>query len=109
MLKLAPPELVSVRVCALLLPTFTFPKATLVGFTERAGPDTPVPARGIGDHEELLDTEMLPVAVPRTVGAKTAVNVKLCPTDNFTGRYNLLILNSVPVTVTPEMVTVLLP
>src|SRR5437762_14351813 len=96
-------------VCALVLPTFKFPNPTLVGLIESSGADTPVPESGMGDQEELLTTEILPLALPTTVGANIALNVKLCPTDSVMGRERPLTLNSVPLTVTAEIETLRFP
>jgi hypothetical protein len=78
MVRLALPELLSVTVCVLLLPTSTLPKARLVGLTVKAG-CTPLPESVMvaGELVALLTTETLPVTLPATVGAKTTLNVVL--------------------------------
>src|ERR1043165_7926085 len=95
--------------CVLILPTFTFPNAALVGGIESSGAATPLPESGIGDHGALLTTEILPLALPTTVGANIAFNVMLCPTGTVTGRVSPLSLNSVPLTLTAEIETLRFP
>ncbi len=73
---LAVPELVSVTVWLLLLPTFTSPKLRLVGLAERSMV-VPFPARDtvVGEFEALLVTVRLPVALPLVVGPKLTLKV----------------------------------
>ncbi len=52
-----------------------------------------------GELEALETTEMLPLALPVEVGAKTAPKVKLCPGVKVRGGFNPLALNPEPPTV----------
>ena len=77
----AVPVLESVTVVgALLLPTTTLPKLTLVGLALSA-PCVPVPLRGIfnGEPGALLVIDTLPLALPVVVGAKVTVKVTFWP------------------------------
>ena len=50
-------------------------------------------------------TEMLPLALPGEVGAKTVPKVKLCPGIKVRGRFKPVMLNPEPVMLAWEMVT----
>ena len=71
----------------------------------------PVPLSRIvaGDPALLLATEMLPVALPATVGAKAAVSVAADPALMLTGNVNPLALNPDPVTAALDIVSVAFP
>ena len=78
MVRLAVPELVKVTLCEAVVPTRTLPMAMLVGATVRPA-WTPLPESVIvaGELVALLTTEILPVTLPTTVGAKTTLKVVL--------------------------------
>jgi hypothetical protein len=95
--RLALPEFVKVTVWDPLLPTFTDPKFTLEGLAP-SWPWTPVPDKAIaaGEPGALLMIEMLPVAAPADVGAKTAENDPLLPAPIVIGQLAPPTLNPVP-------------
>ena len=72
--RLVPPELVSVSDRVELLPTVTLPNARLLGFGVSVPCVTPVPDRGIFNEPTLDVMAMLPETAPAAVGAKVAVN-----------------------------------
>ena len=106
------PVFVTVTLCELLLPTFTFPKLRLAGLTARvrvtAIPE-PVRLTDVGDVGALLTIEMLPEAVPATVGANATVMVVCCPAFTVRGTVNPLTLNADPVSLICLMVRVAVP
>jgi len=67
----------------------------------------PVPARETVrvELEASEITEMLPLALPGEVGAKTVLKVMLCPGIKVTGRFKPVRLNPEPVMLPWEMVT----
>jgi hypothetical protein len=70
-LTLVLPVFVSVTVCVLLLPRFTFPKLRVVVLAESCNaPATPVPliAMVLGELGALLTNETLPVTAPALAG-----------------------------------------
>ena len=93
------PVLVRVTVCVLLLPTFTFPKLMLdgLGLSRKVRPK-PESETWAGELLALLTTEMLPVAVPPAVGAKTALKLVLCLGLRVSGSASLRMLKPGPVT-----------
>src|SRR5438552_3125112 len=100
MVRLAVPELVRVRVCALLLPTFTVPKARLLGLAEsRSVAPVPESDTVAGELVALLTTEMLPVALPAAAGVKAAPNEVLWPGVRVKGRDNPVMLKPSPAVV----------
>jgi hypothetical protein len=74
--RLDPPVLVSVSDKFVLLPTWTLPNATVVGFAASAPGVTPVPESGMlklgFEPFEVMVT--LPLAAPLAVGLKSTVN-----------------------------------
>src|ERR1700733_6074824 len=73
----AVPPLLSVIVCEFVLPTATFPKGALDGIAPTSGL-VPFPVRAMfsGEFDELLETEMLPFALPVDVGKNCAVKLE---------------------------------
>lgn len=74
------PVFVTVTLCELLLPIFTFPKPRVVGLIPSVNvAATPVPLRvtAVGDVAALLTIERLPDTVLATVGRKPTV-IALC-------------------------------
>ena len=71
----------------------------------------PVPAsdKEVGELEALLTTETVPLAEPAAAGANVTVKVALCPPANVIGTERPLVLKPVPVTASPETVTLALP
>ena len=97
-LRLDPPEFVSVCVRDWLLPTCTLPKLKVVGLAATAPSAVPLPLRGIlsvgFDPSDVMVT--LPVALPVAVGANFTLKLTLCPAFNVTGNANPLMLNPLP-------------
>ena len=88
-------------VCVALLPTFIFPKLTLVGERDIVYvAATPVPfkvtAGGAICASLVIATP--PVAVPVAVGANFACNAIDCPADNVAGSTSALVVNAPPLT-----------
>jgi hypothetical protein len=106
MVRLDPPELVSVSDRLELLPTWTLPKARLVGLAVNVPGVTPVPESGMPklgfEPFEVMLT--LPLAAPLVVGAKSTVNDVLWPAVNVKGRASPLKLNPAPLAEAAEMV-----
>jgi hypothetical protein len=105
--RLEPPVLVSVLDKLVLLPTWTLPKARLVGLAVSVPCVTPVPDSamlklGFEAFEAMLT---LPLAAPLVVGEKSTVNDVLWPAVNVKGKDRPLRLNPVPL-VAAEIVTV---
>jgi hypothetical protein len=102
--------LFNVIVCEPLLPTTTFPNATLVGFADRED-CTPVPviAIAVGDVDALLVIEMLPAGLPVAAGANFAENVEFAPPAIVMGSVNPLTEYPVPEAVSAEIVRVAFP
>jgi hypothetical protein len=99
MTRFAVPLFVSVIVCELLFPTLTFPKGALEG-TAPIWACVPLPVRAIviGEFGALLDTEMLPLALPEDAGENCAVNLAFCPGWIVNPAANPLMVKPVPVT-----------
>ncbi len=94
----------------LMLPRVTFPKLKLMGVVPSESL-TPVPESETtaGELVAALTTEMLPEALPLTVGVKVAVKVVLWPAVRVSGSEGPLMLNPAPVTVAWETVTLPVP
>jgi hypothetical protein len=84
-----------------LLPISTFPKSVLLGLALsrrfRPEPESEIVA---GELVALLTTEMLPVAPPPAVGAKTTLKPTVCPEFSVSGGVSPLILKAGPLTLT---------
>lgn len=76
MVTVEPPVLVTVSDRLALLPTWTLPKASVVGFADSAPGAIPVPDKGILKLglEPLEVMVTLPLAAPLAVGANATVN-----------------------------------
>jgi hypothetical protein len=85
--RLEPPELVSVSDSVFELPTSTFPKLKLVGFGVSWPGVTPVPERPMFNGEPGASETIarVPFAAPPTVGEKVTVNAMLCPAPSVAG------------------------
>jgi hypothetical protein len=109
--RLVPPVLVRVSDKLVLLPTWTLPKARLVGFGVSAPCATPVPDSGMlkleSEPVEVMLT--LPLAAPLAVGLKSTVNVVLWPAVNVKGNDSPLKLNPVPLAAAAETVRLVPP
>jgi hypothetical protein len=86
-----------------VLPTVTFPTATVVGVTlscPEVAVAVPVPDNAIDKLEfDAPDpTDTLPVVVPADLGLNTTLKDVLCPGASVSGRVRPLTLNAVPVT-----------
>src|SRR5271168_2848648 len=105
-------EFVNVIACCLLLPTATFPNATLPGLGvkfELAARPLPTMVNICGEPGALSVNAMLPVAAPVAVGAKCALKERFCPPANVVGRESPLIPKPVPATVARLMVRLEFP
>src|SRR5260370_22073325 len=107
---LAVPELLSVMVCAPVLPTSTFPKLKLDGLGESAA-SMPLPASEatVGELYALLLIETLPDALPAAVGANCALKVLDCPGARENGKVNPLMPKPAPMTPPCEIFTLAVP
>ena len=107
---LAVPLFFRVMVCELLLPRATPPKLTLAGVGVSCA-CVPVPLKAIvaGAPGALLAMEMLPEALPVTVGANVAISVVLSPGLTVTGTVNPLMLKPDPDAVPDEIVRAAFP
>jgi hypothetical protein len=95
----AVPALVSEIFCEALPPTLTLPKAMVDGFAFNiVVVPMPVPVRptDCGELGALLLKDILPDALPVTVGANFAVNDAVCPAFTVTGAGRPLIEYPVP-------------
>jgi len=93
----AVPPFVRLMVCELFVPVVTLPNAAVVGVAANCG-CIPVPLKAIvaGEPGALLAIEILPVALPATVGENIAVNEALLPALIVIGMLAPLMLNPVP-------------
>jgi hypothetical protein len=84
-----------------------FPKATLDGLDPNCPGVTAIPVSGT-ESVALLALEPIvrePLAVPAADGAKTTLNVALCPALSVKGKLVPLSLNPVPAAVALDSVT----
>jgi len=104
------PVLLRVTDCVPLVPRVTLPNPIEPGEAP-SSKVTPVPERETmaGELVALLTIEMLPVALPVTVGEKTALKLVLWPPERVSGNVRPLVLKPVPVTVAWVMVTLPVP
>jgi hypothetical protein len=88
------------------LPTWTLPKARLVGFAVSAPCVTPVPESGMLklESEPVEVTLTLPLAAPLVVGEKSTLNEVLWLAANVKGNDSPLKLNPVPLAEAAEIV-----
>ena len=105
------PLAVSVLVRFFVAPTVTLPKLKLAGLTASWPLAAPVPLRetarvGLGAFDV---TVTVPLAEPADLGAKTTVNVRLCPAVSCVGVVRPEIENPAPETVAWLKVTVVPP
>jgi len=111
MVRVDPPEFVSVPERDFEVPVCTLPKLKLEGFGDSWPCATPVPDKAtvrLGfDALEVMLT--LPLAAPLAVGANSTVKDVLCPAFSVTGGVNPLRLNPLPLAEAAEMVTALPP
>ena len=107
MCTVAWPEFVTVDDRVLLLPTVTFPKASVPGFSANlpTGLVVPLPVIEIvaGDCGSLLLIDRLPDALPVLVGEKDTLIVADCPALTVFGVVIPLTPNSAPFKVITEM------
>jgi hypothetical protein len=97
-------------VCELLLPTTTFPNATLDGAAAICA-CVPVPLNAIamGEAGALLANEMLPLAPPAEDGVKLAESPTLWPALSVVGADNPAMAKPVPETLAEEIVMLAVP
>jgi hypothetical protein len=101
------PALVRVTALLLLLPTFTFPKLTLVGLAASCTlTAAPVPLSEIvfGEVGALLTRERLPAALLAAVGAKLTLKVAELPGSTVSGRVSPFKAKPFPDTVPWEII-----
>ena len=95
--RLAVPLLVKLIVCELLVPVETFPKPAVLGMALIcAWLPLALNAMVNGEFGALLETEMLPEALPDVVGVNCAVKVVLCPAAIVAPGANPMALKPVP-------------
>lgn len=125
MVRLVPPEFVSVAAWLWLVPTWTFPKLRLAGATASTPDVVPMPdiltltvsvvvlldvfklvctKRTLVDREALPPAVIVPLAEPLVCGVKTTLKLVLCPGLKVSGRVRPLIWKPAPLTVACEMV-----
>ncbi len=105
--RLLPPELVSVPLRDFDVPSWTLPKLKLVGFDPKRPCATPVPDSGI-ERVGLPALELIvnvPLAAPAAAGVKIALKVALCPALMVAGKLGPVKLNPLPAAVALETVT----
>jgi hypothetical protein len=89
-LRVALPEFVIVSDCVPVVPSGTFPKATVVELTEIAGAAGAVPVPVIetaeGDVGALLEMETLPGALPVVAGANLTLKLAVPPAATLAGK-----------------------
>lgn len=111
MVRLVPPELVSVPESDFEVPSCTLPKAKLDGFDPNWPCATPVPESGT-DRVALLALELIvsvPLDAPATVGVNTALNDVVCPALIVAGRLGPVKLNPLPLADALDTVTAVPP
>lgn len=110
MVTLLFPVLLIVTVFELLVPTSTLPKLKFaaLGVSWSVCP-VPVSAIVVGEFVAVLTTDTLPKTVPAVTGEKITVKLALWPTAKVIGTAKPPAANSVPDTLTCEMLTLLLP
>ena len=94
-----------------LLPTCTLPKLVLAGLALRTPGVNPSPESETLSAElrALLMTERLPLSDPPDGGVNPRLKLALWPGVRVIGKFNPLVLNPVPETLTWETVTLELP
>ena len=102
--RLDPPELVSVSDKLALLPTCTLPNARLVGLAFSVPCVTPVPESGMLKLEAVEVILTLPLAEQLVVGEKSTVKEVLWPAFNVKGKASPLKLKPLPLAVAAEIV-----
>ena len=109
--KLEPPELVSVSSFARLVPTARVPKLILEGFGLSDAGVAPVPdstTLRVG-LEPLFAIARFPLMAPLDSGVNVTLSVAVCPAASVRGKFSVPRLNPEPVTVACEIVTLALP
>jgi hypothetical protein len=106
------PVFVNVTLREAVVPTLTFPKFTLRGFTARLKPGaTPAPLRAMaeGGLEASLTRDKLPVEGPADLGSNCTVKVAALPALNARGRAKPEVLKPAPEILAAEIVTGTVP
>src|SRR5215471_17342062 len=111
MVKVEPPELLSVSPRILLLPVVTLPKDKLAGLDATVPGAAPVPLSdtftvGLEAFEVIA---RFPLAAPLELGANVTLKVALCPPVNVTGNCGPLSLKTAPLALAAEIVTLAPP
>ena len=106
------PVFVRVTLRDAVLPTVTFPKFTLRGFTARLRPGaTPAPlsATTEGELDASLARVRLPLEAPADLGPNCKLKVAVLPALNVTGRVNPEVLKPAPEIFAAAIVTGTVP
>jgi hypothetical protein len=106
------PVFVSVTIREAVLPTLTFPKFTLRGFTVRLNPGaTPAPLSTMeeGELEASLTRVRPPLEAPADLGLNCTLKVAVLPALNVTGRVNPEVLKPAPEIFAAAIVTGTVP
>jgi hypothetical protein len=106
------PALVRVTPSEAVVPTKTLPKSKLLVLGLKSAVDAKaVPLVEItnGDPGALLISEIEPAIFPAELGAKTMLNVALCPAAMFIGSSSPDVPNPAPSTFAAEIVTLAVP
>jgi hypothetical protein len=109
--RLVPPEFVSVPLKDFDVPTCMFPKLRLEGFETSCPAAIPIPESAT-ESVGLFALELMvsvPLAAPVADGVKIALKLVLCPPLSVTGRLGPVKLNPLPLAVALETVTVVPP
>lgn len=106
------PVFVSVTIREAVVPTFTFPKFTLRGFTARVKPGaTPAPLNAMaeGGFEASLTRDKLPVEGPADLGSNFTLKIAVLPALNVIGSARPEELKPAPEILAAEIVTGTVP
>ena len=106
------PVFVTVNPCAAELPSVTFPKLKLVGFTlivYVAAMPVPLNATDAGEFGALLTMDTAPLTFPDPCGAYCTLKFPLWPGANVSGSDSPARLSPLPVTVACEIVRFAVP
>jgi hypothetical protein len=106
------PVFVTVTLREALLPTLTFPKLTLVGFTDNVKPAaTPAPLNAMAEEGLVasLTSERLPVTGPADLGSNCTLKLAVLPPLNVKGSANPEVLKPAPEMFAAVTVTEALP
>lgn len=112
MVTFAFPVFASVAPSALLVPSITSPKLSVVGFApSNRVAATMLPAAGIeiGEFGASLAIEIIPFTLPLPAAVNVILKALLCPPATTNGSVNPVVPNPLPVTVTLDIVALAFP